>query len=309
MDKKKLDFSIIIPTYMRPKALSTCLSSICDLEYPKDKFEVIVVDDGGTLPIEKTIELFTSRINIKLFRQENAGPGVARNFGARKAEGRFLAFTDDDCEVDQSWLTVFGNFFKKDPSKLVGGKTINKLDEKLFSATSQLIVDVVYQGYNPNPNRSQFFASNNIAVDRESYLKLGGFDPSFRVASEDRDFCYRWLQSNRGMVYLEAATIYHSHHLNLKSFFRQHFRYGCGAFRYYKMKKVRKWSDSAKLQPFIYFHMSPFFWLRYLFTRYSLIKVIRISFALIIWQMANSFGFLWELITDSCRRNSGYTPY
>ena len=88
--------------------------------------------------------------------QENAGPAAARNRGAAEARGAFLAFTDDDCTADADWLRAFAAEFEKTPNGLVGGRTLNALDTNRCSATSQMIIDVVYDHYNANPDDGGF---------------------------------------------------------------------------------------------------------------------------------------------------------
>ena len=75
---QQLLFSIVTPTYNRPERLATCLQSIAQLDYPRDRFEVIVVDDGSKTPIEPVITPLRDRLNITLLKQLNSGPAAAR---------------------------------------------------------------------------------------------------------------------------------------------------------------------------------------------------------------------------------------
>jgi glycosyltransferase involved in cell wall biosynthesis len=91
-------FTIVIPTYGRPKQLKECLDSMSELSYPADGFEVIVVDDGSKTSLDEIVGAFRKKINVKLIRQDHAGPATARNRGGNESAGRYLAFTDDDCK-------------------------------------------------------------------------------------------------------------------------------------------------------------------------------------------------------------------
>ena len=102
-------FSIIIPTYRRPDALRVCVQALCELDYPRSGLEVIIVDDGGMVPLQPLLEPFAERLRMKILWQPNAGPAAARNFGALQATGDLLAFTDDDCTPASSWLRGFRN--------------------------------------------------------------------------------------------------------------------------------------------------------------------------------------------------------
>src|SRR5215469_7673983 len=86
-------FSIIIPTYKRPTQLATCLEAVNGLDYPKDSFEVLVVDDGSQDPPQELVQRFAHRIQIQLIKKSHAGPAAGRNTGAQHARGELLAFT------------------------------------------------------------------------------------------------------------------------------------------------------------------------------------------------------------------------
>ena len=128
-------FSVVIPTYNRPERLANCLEAISQLDYPRDRFEVIVVDDGSKIPLDSVVEPLQQKIpelQLKLIRQENAGPAAARNRGAAEAQGEFLAFTDDDCQPTTDWLIHFAAGFETAPEAMLGGKTINALSQNPF---------------------------------------------------------------------------------------------------------------------------------------------------------------------------------
>jgi glycosyltransferase involved in cell wall biosynthesis len=136
--------SIVIPTYSRPKQLAVCLQSLLLLDYPRDRLEVIVVDDGGEPPLDAVVAPFRSALTLSLLRQPNAGPAAARNTGAERAGGEFIAFTDDDCLPEPGWLQEMAHALSTERECMVGGTTVNAAPN-LYATTSQLIVDVVYQ--------------------------------------------------------------------------------------------------------------------------------------------------------------------
>lgn len=233
-------FSIVIPTYNRPERLANCLQSITHLDYPRDRFEVIVVDDGSFMSLEPIVTPFRQQIEITFITQPNAGPASARNTGAAKAKGKFIVFTDDDCQPTPNWLTHLETQFTMTPDALLGGKTLNALPENLFSTASQLLIDYLYQYYNTKPEQASFFASNNFALSTENFHQIGRFDTTFPLAAgEDREFCDRWLYHNYPMIAVPDAQIYHAHKLTLRSFWRQHFNYGRGAFHFHQLRAKR----------------------------------------------------------------------
>ncbi len=78
-------FSIIIPVYNRPEEIDDLLNSLTRQTYVH--FEVIVVDDGSSIPCEPVVNAYNDRLRIRYFYIENSGPGLARNQGVRYAEG------------------------------------------------------------------------------------------------------------------------------------------------------------------------------------------------------------------------------
>lgn len=233
-----MNFSVIVPTYHRLERLSDLLVSLTNLEYSFTQFEVIVVDDSGIVPLEPTISKFHEQLNLTLLKQDNTGPAAARNRGAAQAKGEFLAFTDDDCLADSAWLHSLAKIFIESPHCICGGRTVNALRENLYSTASQLLLDYLYEHYNPVENLEGFFPTNNFAVPKKSFLDMGGFDPTLRFG-ENRDFCYRWAFRGYPFIFAPEAVVYHIHALTLFSLLKQHFSYGEGTFQFRRRCAIR----------------------------------------------------------------------
>ncbi len=281
-------FSIIIPTYNRPEKLKNCLESITKLDYPIDRFEVIIIDDGSHESLESIISYFQPLINVKLIKQKNSGPATARNNGVSQAQGDYIAFIDDDCEVTPSWLSVFAYCFQQNPNAILGGYTINKLTENIYSVASQKLVDYLYSYYNAIPDRTQFFTSNNFVIPKVIFEKIGGFNTTFPLAAaEDRELCHRLYFQGYKMIYLPQAEVEHYHNLTLKTFWQQHLNYGKGA-KYFHRIKAKNNSTKIKIEPLNFYFNLLIYPIKYELE----IKNILISVLLLISQMANFIGFL-----------------
>ena len=291
MKNQKPSISIIIPTYNRPQKLAMCLDSLTKLDYPKHHFEVIVVDDGSKIDLEPVIEPFKNQLELTLLKIDNSGPANARNRGAELAKGSYLAFTDDDCQPATNWLNNFAARFAVSPNCLVGGKTLNALPANLYSTASQELTEYLYDYYHLiNPKQVSFFASNNFALPKEKFLQIGGFDISFTAAaSEDRELCDRWLNSNYPMIYAPEIQIYHAHDLTLFSFLRQHFNYGRGAFDFHQIREARQ-APPIEVEPkSFYFNM-----LSYPFSKKLQQPRILVSSLFFTSQFAGAVGFFWR---------------
>jgi glycosyltransferase involved in cell wall biosynthesis len=287
-------FSIVIPTYNRPDRLANCLSALAKLDYPRDRFEVIIVDDGSPAPLDSVVNPFRDQITITLLRQPNAGPAAARNAGAQRSAGPWLAFTDDDCMPSATWLSAFATQLAIAPNAMIGGRSLNALPHNLYSTASQALIDYLYSYYS-QPQKEMFFASNNIALAKAHYLAIGGFDTSFPLAAaEDRELCDRWQQQGLPMRYAPEVTIRHAHHLSLKSFWRQHFGYGRGAFCFHQLRAQRN-DQPIRVEPFKFYADL----LSYPLSRQDIESPIFVSALFFLSQVATTAGFFLERTVHS----------
>ena len=286
-----IGFSIIIPTYNRSMQLDSCLASLTQMDFPKDCYEVVVVDDGSATSMETVVEPHRQFMNIRLIVQENSGPGAARNNGVAHARGRFIAFTDDDCTVAENWLTKLSERLIADSQRMYGGIVINGLDNNIYSAASQLLFDYLYTYYNGELEHARFFTSNNMAMARDIFDELGGFDTSFPgVFGEDRELCDRWHHFGYGLSYVPQATVCHYHDLTFWAYCRQHFNYGGGAVRFHEGRSRRK-QERFKIEPLK-------FYLELILSAWKMKRPRPLSLTglLAISQVANAVGFAFTKI-------------
>lgn len=292
--------SVVIPTFGRPRQVRECLESLADQTMGREEFEVIVVDDGGPEPLDAVVAEFESRLQIRLFKQRNAGPGAARNQGIRQARAPLVAFTDDDCRPQSTWLAFLVAAEATYPGSLIGGTTVNGLPDDVFAATSQFVVDLVYEHFNVDPCNAYFVTSNNMLCPRDRVLSLGGFDTTFAFAGgEDREFCDRWRMKRFRIVWRPEARVEHRHALSLVRFVEVYFRYGRGAYLYQATRRAR---GSGTMRHDLGFHMSlPRRIWRGLGGTTGPWRGACMGMTLLLWQAANAAGFFVEWIRDRMR--------
>lgn len=281
-----MDISIIIPTFNRKSALKKCLNALQRQSIDKN-WEVIIVDDGGSVELSELMKRIDQNLDIKLVRQDNKGPAAARNYGVRLAKGEYIAFLDDDCEPQEGWLQNL--MINANEGVMTGGKTTNKLHDNPYSETSQLLVSFLYEYF--EGKMWYFFTSNNLLVDKKSFLEIGGFDETFETAAgEDRELCARWSLSNYKLQYESRAVIWHSHLLNFISFWRQHYKYGKAAILY--REKIRKSGmNNTPLEIRFYFRL-----LGFPFSRdYRFVQKLKLSILLFLSQIATLFGAIMSV--------------
>jgi len=285
-------FSVVVATRARLPQLQACLHSIANLRYPREQFEVVVVNDGSPPLPEGALRAFRDRLDVRCIDQLWAGPAAARNNGASHARGELIAFTDDDCTVAPDWLTVFEQALREQPEALVGGSPRNAVEADIFASASQLLVDYLYEYYHSRTDSRgpRFFSSNNMCARADLLRQLGPFDTSFRLpAGEDRDLCDRWTFAGRPLRYCPQAIVHHWHRMSLRPFTRQHLNYGRGAMVFHAAR-ARRQNSRLRIEPLRFYAG---------LVTYPLSKVGGIRGALLVallgWsQVMNAVGYFLE---------------
>src|SRR5690606_21294031 len=113
-----------------------------------------------------------------------------------------------------------------------------------------------------------------------------------RAASEDRDFCARWIAAGRKMHYVPSAIVGHAHKLTVRKFIRQHFHYGRGAATFHTEKNKRQQGIMTEELPF-HGRFSFLVWKH--LRKEPVIKCCKLVFMCVLWQLANAAGFFYEL--------------
>lgn len=282
--------SLIIASYQRPQQLLECLANLETLDYPRERLEIVVIDDGSTPPYAPLLVGWDERLPLRTVRQTNGGPSVARNYGVARSSGELLAFTDDDCLPRLDWLKRLVARQQQTPEAMVGGCTINGLVDNPYASASQRLIDILYAHYNADPQQARFFTGNNMLMRRAGFEAVGGFSPLFRqAAAEDRNICARWLASGRPMIYVPEAQIIHRHNLNLRRFWRQHVAYARGAIRFQRSLTVEELPRKfeAELHLLILRHMLQ-----------ESVRNPRLAALLSLTQIATVYGLLSGLLLE-----------
>ncbi|MCC7362152.1 MAG: glycosyltransferase [Anaerolineales bacterium] len=284
-------FSVIVPAYGRPTALAACLQALAAQTYPRERLEVLVVDDGSDPPEARALAECAEQGGARLLRQSFSGPAAARNLGAACAQGTHLAFTDDDCRPAPAWLAALAAALSGQPAAGAGGAVVNALPHNPYAAASQALVGYLYAYYNRDPQHAVFFTSNNLALPAEAFRAQGGFDSTLRLAAaEDRDLCDRWVQCHHGrLLYVPQAVVAHAPDLTARRFWAQHFRYGRGAHGYHLARRARGAPPVPVEPPAFYGNL-----LRHVAAHAPPGRAAQGALLAVISQLANALGFIYE---------------
>jgi glycosyltransferase involved in cell wall biosynthesis len=194
--------SVVVATRDRPQRLAGLLASL-RAQTIAEPFEVVVVDDGSDPRTATAIERERGELDLRALRAEGRGPARARNLGWRAARGRWIAFTDDDCEATEGWLEAAIAAAEANPGAIVQGPTVpvpRELDRLGPFARTRSIES-------PGP----WFETCNILYEAELLERLGGFDEAFAEAlGEDTDLGWRALELGAGHVWAHEALVHHA---------------------------------------------------------------------------------------------------
>lgn len=241
--------SVVLPTYNRPTSLHACLASLAAQDFPRDDYEVIVVDDGSRESLTTVVDQFVGTMSVRLLQQRNAGPASARNAGAAAARGALLAFIDDDCAATPHWISTLVRHASEYEHAAIGGFVENALRRNAYASASQLLVDYLYGYYDHDEVQGRFFVTSNVAFPKDAFLALGGFDTSFPLAAaEDRELCERWREAGYPLHFASDAVVQHAHRLTFRRFCRQHFTYGRGA-HYLQLARAQRGQHRLRIEP------------------------------------------------------------
>jgi mycofactocin system glycosyltransferase len=230
--------SIVIPVRDQTVDLADCLISLTRLDYPPDRLEIIVVDDGSRKEVAR---LITSEVRI--VRLDNSlGPASARNVGAQKAGGEILAFLDADCAAGEKWLKETVPFFLAPSVGAVGGYVGSYYQKgwlDRYEATSSSLImgeRILLEG---KSNSTFYVPTANMLVRRNSFMSIGGFQAGMRIG-EDVDFCWRLRDLGRTLLYVPCGRVEHKHRRRLDTMLRRRAQYGMSEAPLYRAHRDKK---------------------------------------------------------------------
>lgn len=210
--------SVIIPVYNGEKILARCLTSLQSQTIPRDKYEIIVVDDGSKDGTRKVAEGF----NVNVISQKNQGPAAARNIGVKTANGNIALFIDADCAAAPNWIEEMTKPFSN--PDIVGVKGTYKTAQKsLIARLVQIEYEEKYERMKRFPY-IDFIDTYAAGFRKDIFQKYGGFNTSFPTATvEDQEFSFRLAKDGHKMLFQPDAFVYHLHQSTLWGYMRRKF--------------------------------------------------------------------------------------
>ncbi|HAV43320.1 TPA: family 2 glycosyl transferase [bacterium] len=194
-----IEASVIIPTYNRGNLLKLVLEALFKQDYPKDRYEIIVVDDGSTDNTEGLIDSFDKPTNFSYIRLSRSGIAKARNIGIREARGETIVFIDSDLFVTPSFLREHMKFQEGDNKIIVQGPVIHTYNLENPFIESPKITDL----------SQAFFVGGNVSIKKKYLVEAGLFDEDFKYGWDDLEIGVRLKKLGLKAVRSSSAIGYH----------------------------------------------------------------------------------------------------
>ena len=223
-------FSIIIPARNAENIIVRCLESLKKLNYPKEKYEIVIADSNST---DKTAEIAKSRGVIVV---PNKGGTVCsgRNFGFKISRGDFIAFSDADCVMDKDWIKNSIKYFRDSSVGGVGGPNITPDDETAFGKAVGFVFNQAIfsagsiHGRILNKIREvKSIPGCNMIFKREALQKVMPMDETL-IEAEDYIMNQKIRELGYKLLYTPDTIVWHYRRPSPKKFLKQMHRYALG---------------------------------------------------------------------------------
>jgi len=211
--------SVIVPAYNSESTIGACLDALQKQTYPREGYEIIVVDDDSQDNTRK-VALSTG---VKVISQGRLGRSGVRNLGANVATGDIILFTDSDCEPIPSWIELMTAPFQDQEIAGVKGAYWSR-QEEMVARFTQVEVEERYKRM-AQQDSINFVDTYAAGYRREIFLAINGFDESLQT-NEDQDLSFRLTRQGYKMVFVPDARVFHLHSSSIGHYFRRKFVIG-----------------------------------------------------------------------------------
>lgn len=217
--------SIIIPTHNRSDALAETLFHLARQDFA-GAWEAIVVNNNCTDDTDAVVENYKFPVSLKVVHETNPGPAAARNRGVDEARGEYIIFIDNDILVEADFISQHFQMLEKNPGCWFVGRVKNpkQLRATAFGRYSDDNHENNFKIY-PTEGIAEINEATgaNWAMRRAEFLKVGGFDSGFAIAScEDSELSLRARQAGiRTMFNPKSVVLHNDWAVNLDSYFRR----------------------------------------------------------------------------------------
>ena len=222
--------SVVTPVYNAAATIEACLQSLLALDYPRDRREIIVVDNGSSDETAAIVQRYPVQLLHELTRPSSY---AARNRGIRASRGELIAFTDADCIAERGWLTHLVEGYADESVGAFAGSVLAHHPTTLLERFAEQH-RVVSQEISMVCTFLPYAVTANAAYRREVLQVLGGFDDQF-ISGGDSDLSWRLQRvCGKRIRFNRSAIVYHRHRTTLRGLCQQYWKYGYGTVMLYE---------------------------------------------------------------------------
>ena len=252
-----MHFSLIIPVYNRPDEVDELLESLTKTTYQND-FEIVIVEDGSTIPCGEVIQKYLSQLNIAYFYKENSGPGDSRNYGMAKASGDYFIIFDSDCIIPSQYLEEVDKALKQDYVDCFGGPdkaldSFSDIQKAINFAMTSFLTTGGIRGGSEKIGKFQP-RSFNMGLSRKAFEASKGFGNIH--PGEDPDLSIRLWNLGFKTKLIKEAFVYHKRRISWEKFQIQVNKFGKARpilnLWYPEYSKITFWFPSLFLLGFLF---------------------------------------------------------
>ena len=216
--------TLIICTYNREKYIGNLLESIVRNDYPKDQYEILLVDNNSidsTPEICKRFAELHPEVAFRYVQEHEQGLSAARNKGIREANGDIIIYVDDDALVDEHYIAYFAEFFDEHPEVMAAGGPIEPLYETCEPVWMTPYTKALLCGWLNYGNQVREYPSGrypgggNAAYRKEVFEKVGFFNTALGrkgtslMASEEKDIFDKMHTLGMPVRYIPGPVLHH----------------------------------------------------------------------------------------------------
>jgi glucosyl-dolichyl phosphate glucuronosyltransferase len=248
-ERDRMIISVIVPTYNRATLLNKTLTSLSAQEYPKEDYEIIVVDNSSTDNTKEVVHNFAiSHASVRYVYAGNPGLHNARHAGAEAAKGEILLYIDDDVLTEKKLLLEIVKIYSAPDVGCVGGKILPLWESeppKWIHQISKSYLSILDD--EEGPKEVKWIYGCNFAIRKDLLFKLEGFNPDgfcdpkmwWYRGDGEYGLLEKVHQSGHKVLYTPNAIVWHfipQNRLTLEYFKERAFKGGIEAsYRKYRM--------------------------------------------------------------------------
>jgi glycosyltransferase involved in cell wall biosynthesis len=243
--------TVAVVCFNEEKQIAACLKSLLNQTLVPRLWEILVVDNASTDQTREIInQLQKKSARIRLVINPKRGIAASRNVALQQARGKYLAFTDADCQATKKWLEILYQGYQKMKAKdeslvAVGGPNIPPKTTRFYQALGIMLDSFLGSRGSVQARRYvrdrpvSHLSCANVLYEKKPLIKIGGFDESLGSIIEDEDLSYRLAKKGNRFYYIAKAIVIHDQAANYQEWAKKMFIYGKGRMWFLKKYPYR----------------------------------------------------------------------